>query len=109
MMNSNSMNIREHMMVHAKGGGSMDGVAGDHVGTVDKVEGDMIKLTKNDSPDGFHHYIPLAWVERVEENTVHLSRDAESVMREWQSENREDMSQTQSVTADEMMPRTNDR
>lgn len=94
MMN---LEIREHMMVHAQGTGSMNGVAGEHIGTVDHVEGDRIELTKNDSPDGFHHYIPLAWVSGVEGNTVHLSRDASDVWREWQSENRDDMSQTQSI------------
>lgn len=56
-----------------------------------------IKLTKSDSPDGFHHYIPLTWVSSVEGNTVHLVRDATAVRREWQSENREDISQTQSI------------
>lgn len=94
MMN---LDIREHMMVHALGAGSMNGVAGEHIGTVDHVEGDRIKLTKNDSPDGFHHYIPITWVSGVEGNTVHLSRDAAAVRREWQSKNREDISQTQSV------------
>ena len=82
MMN---LEIRQHMMVHALGAGSMNGVAGDHIGTVDSVEGDRIKLTKNDSPDGQHHYIPLAWVKSVEGNTVHLSKDSAAVMGEWQS------------------------
>ncbi len=36
--------IREHMEVIGADGG--------HVGTVDKVEGDRIKLTKKDDPDG---------------------------------------------------------
>ncbi len=94
MMN---LEIREHMMVHALGAGSMNGVMGEHIGTVDHVEGDRIKLTKSDSSDGFHHYIPLAWVSSVEGNTVYLARDAADVRREWQSENRDDMSQTQSV------------
>ncbi len=94
------LNIQEHMMVHAKGEGSMNGVAGEHVGTVDKVEGDQIKLTKNDSPDGFHHFIPLAWVESVDGNTVHLSKSGDEVRREWQSENRDDMSATQSIVLD---------
>ena len=56
-----------------------------------------IKLTKSDSPDGFHHYIPLTWVSSVEGNTVHLVRDATAVRRVWQSKNREDISQTQSI------------
>lgn len=81
-----SQSVREHMMVHAQGPGSMMGSSGQHIGTVDRVEGDRIKLTKNDSPDGQHHYIPLAWVTSVEGNTVHLSKDAESAMREWTNE-----------------------
>lgn len=76
-------NIRERMMVHARGEGSMGGSSGVHIGTVDHIEGDMIKLTRNDSPDGQHHYIPVAWVERIEGNTVHLSRDADSVHHDW--------------------------
>ncbi len=73
-------------MVHAKGEGSMGGVAGVHIGTVDKVENGMIKLTKNDSSDGQHHYIPLEWVGSVEENTVHLMKLADEVKREWRTE-----------------------
>ena len=46
--------IREHMEVI--------GADGVHVGTVDKVEGERIKLTKLDSGQGahkgHHHYIP---------------------------------------------------
>ena len=55
------------------------GADGVHVGTVDKVEGDRIKLTKNDSPsteDGQgqkHHYISLGLVAEIEDGTVRLS------------------------------------
>jgi hypothetical protein len=55
------------------------GADGTHVGTVDKVEGDRIKLTKNDSPsteDGQgakHHYISLGLVADVEDGKVRLS------------------------------------
>jgi len=48
------------------------GADGVHVGTVDHVDGDRIKLTKNDSPqseDGQgakHHYISLGLVAEVE-------------------------------------------
>ena len=51
---------------------------GEPVGAVDKVEGDRIKLTRKDSTDNDHHYIPLAWVARVEER-VHLSRTGADV------------------------------
>ncbi len=55
------------------------GADGVHVGTVDKVEGDRIKLTKNDSPqaqDGQgakHHYISLGLVADIEDGKVRLS------------------------------------
>ena len=52
---------------------------GTHVGTVDHVQGDRIKLTKNDSPQtedgqgGKHHYISVGLVAEVEGDTVRLS------------------------------------
>jgi len=48
--------IREHMDVI--------GSCGNKLGKVDHVEGGTIKLTKNDSPDGLHHLIPMSWVQR---------------------------------------------
>jgi hypothetical protein len=42
------------------------GSCGNHVGTVDEVEGDFIKLTKDDSADGKHHYLPISVVADVE-------------------------------------------
>jgi hypothetical protein len=59
--------IEKHMEVRA--------ADGSHVGTVDGIEGDRIKLTRNDSPDGEHHYVGLGSVERVDEH-VHLSAGA---------------------------------
>jgi hypothetical protein len=52
------------------------GADGVHLGTVDKVEGDRIKLTKRDSGQSHqdhHHYIPLALVAEVEGDKVRLS------------------------------------
>jgi hypothetical protein len=66
-------NIQEHDEVI--------GADGVHVGVVDKVEGDRIKLTKRDSGEGshegHHHYIPLAIVAEVEGNKVRLSANAD--------------------------------
>ena len=59
--------IREDMEVRA--------ADGSHVGTVDGVEGDRIKLTRKDSPDGEHHYVGLDSVERVDSH-VHLADGA---------------------------------
>lgn len=65
------------------------GADGTHVGTVDGVEGDRIKLTKNDSPqtqDGKgakHHYISLGLVADIEDGKVRLSANgAEAVQFE---------------------------
>ena len=65
--------IREHMDVI--------GADGVHVGTVDKVEGDRIKLTKADSGqgghEGHHHFIGRALVADVEGDKVRLSANAD--------------------------------
>ena len=58
----------------------MDVVGSDnkHVGTVDKVEGQRIKLTRKDpSAHGEHHYIDLSKVNAVEGGRVRLSCTAE--------------------------------
>ncbi len=59
--------IKEHMEII---GG--DGV---HIGTVDKVEGDRIKMTKADSGShaDHHHYFSGGLVAAVEGNQVRLS------------------------------------
>ena len=64
--------IKEHMEVI--------GADGVHVGTVDKVEGRRIKLTKADSGGGrhagHHHYIDTGLVAGVEGQKVRLSANA---------------------------------
>jgi len=67
--------MQEHMEVY--------GSCGNFLGEVDHVEGDQIKLTKNDSPDGRHHLIPLAWVAKVHDH-IHLNRNCGEAKREWQ-------------------------
>ncbi|HJP67476.1 MAG TPA: DUF2171 domain-containing protein, partial [Sphingomicrobium sp.] len=61
-------NIREHMEVI--------GADGVHLGTVDRVEGNRIKLIRADSGIGHeqhHHYIPRGLIADVEENRVRLT------------------------------------
>ena len=53
------------------------GADGVHVGTVDHVQGDRIKLTKTDSSDGKHHYIPTGLIAEIEDGTVRLSANAD--------------------------------
>ncbi len=56
------------------------GADGVHVGTVDRVEENRIKLTRKDSGEGshegHHHYIPIGLVADVEGDKVRLSANA---------------------------------
>ena len=65
--------IKEHMEVI--------GADGVHVGTVDKVEGNRIKLTKKDSGEGshkgHHHFIDGGLVAEVEGDKVRLSANGD--------------------------------
>ena len=73
----NTSAIREHMEVI--------GADGVHVGTVDHLDGDRIKLTKKDSGAGFeggnheghHHYISTGLIAGVEGDKVRLSANAD--------------------------------
>ena len=72
--------VREHMKVV--------GSDGSHVGTVDKVRGDRIILTRSDeNAGGIHHSIPCSWVETVEDE-VKLNRTADQATTEWRNEDR---------------------
>jgi len=76
---ADTSNIREHMEVI--------GADGVHVGTVDKIEGDRIKLTKKDSGaevtegsgshEGHHHFISTGLIAEVEGDKVRLSANAD--------------------------------
>ena len=65
--------VKEHMEVI--------GADGVHVGTVDRIEGDRIKLTKADSGagshEGHHHFISRGLVAEVEGDKVRLSANAD--------------------------------
>ena len=65
--------IREHMDVI--------GADGVHVGTVDHIQGDRIKLTKKDSGEGshegHHHFISRGLVADIEGDQVRLSANAD--------------------------------
>ncbi len=66
--------ITEHMDVI--------GADGVHLGTVDKIEGDRIKLTKADSGphSDHHHYISVGLVADVEDRKVRLSANADNAL-----------------------------
>ena len=53
------------------------GADGVHVGTVDRVQDDRIKLTKGSTGDQRHHYISVGLVAEVEDGKVRLSANAD--------------------------------
>ena len=65
--------IKQHMEVI--------GADGVHIGTIDKIEGNRIKLTKKDSGEGshkgHHHFIDKSLVADVEGDKVRLSANAD--------------------------------
>ena len=77
--------IKEHMEVI--------GADGVHVGTVDHVDGERIKLTRSEDPSaqmeqgqsgqhaGHHHYISLGLVAGVEGDKVRLSATGENAVQ----------------------------
>jgi hypothetical protein len=73
MLNTNT--IQEGLAVKS--------LTGKNVGTVDHMDGERyIKLAKSGSRDGKHHWIPTAWVERVEDDTVYLNKEENEVYSE---------------------------
>jgi len=74
----NTSQIKEHMEVLA--------ADGEHVGTVDHLEGGKsIKLTKSDpSSGGEHHLIPVDWIDHIDKH-VHLNKNSRDVKAQWQS------------------------
>ena len=74
---SGAANVRERMDVIAS--------CGKKIGVVDHIEGDSLKLTKNDSPDGQHHYIPSTWVDHVDSH-VHLSKNSMEAEKGWKAD-----------------------
>ena len=65
----------------------MDVIAscGMKVGVVDHVEGKAIKLTRADSKDGMHHFIPTEWVDHVDSH-VHLKKNSMETEASWKSD-----------------------
>lgn len=72
--------VAEHMEVV--------GSDGQHVGTVDKVRGDRIVLTKNDADAGGHHHsIPSRWIQSVTDK-VTIRKTADEAKSAWKDEER---------------------
>jgi hypothetical protein len=71
-----SAHIKEHMEVV--------GSDGKHVGTVDHMEGNKLKLTKSDpSAGGVHHFLAVDQIGHVEQGKVCLNVPASQAMKTW--------------------------
>lgn len=72
--------VTEHMEVV--------GSDGQHVGTVDKVRGDRVVLTKTDKDAGGHHHsIPSRWIRSVDDKLT-ISKSSDEAQSEWRDEER---------------------
>jgi hypothetical protein len=60
------LRIKEHMEV--------TDCTGQHVGTVDEIDDERIRLTKSDSGDNMHHFIPLDSVDKIDDNRIYLKQ-----------------------------------
>jgi len=68
--------IQEHMPVVGSDGG--------HVGTVDHLDGQCIKLTRTDpEAQGQHHFIHIDSIASIENGEVHLNRTTAEAKDEW--------------------------
>lgn len=73
----NVSDIKEHAEVI--------GADGRHVGTVDRIEGERIKLTRSENDpghQGHHHFIALSNIDRVENGRVKLSVNGADAIEE---------------------------
>jgi hypothetical protein len=83
--------IREHFEVVDE--------SGQHIGTVDKVRGDKIIMTKNDpEAGGVHRSFTCSLLERVEDNKVYLSGSKDSI-RSRLTEEQDDQYRSQSSSS----------
>jgi len=74
--------VREHMEVM--------GSDNEHVGTVDRVAGDRLILTKSDPESGgAHHSLSCSDIDRVEDDRVILDLTADKARNRWRDESRD--------------------
>jgi hypothetical protein len=74
--------IKENLRVYAKGESGKPGTPGVPIGTVEHMDGEKyIKLTESDSPDGHPHWLPVDWVEAVDDQAVYLNKTQDQIVQ----------------------------
>jgi hypothetical protein len=71
----NPTQIQKHMPVVS--------VNDERLGVVDHILGSNLKLARDIV--GQHHFVPLAWIDRIDEQ-IHLTRSTDEVERLWAGE-----------------------
>jgi hypothetical protein len=63
------------------------GSDGGHVGTVDALVGQLLKLNKNDpASGGTHHFLDIGLIAEIENETVKLLVTADDAKQRWSEE-----------------------
>jgi hypothetical protein len=58
-----------------------------HVGTVDALVGQLLKLKKNDpASGGTHHYLDIGLISDIRDDTIHLLVTADDAKQRWSEE-----------------------
>lgn len=78
------------------------GSDGERIGTVDKVRGDRIILTKNDrAAGGHHHSIPSSWLQSAEAGRVTLSKSSIEAKTMWRDEEYQEQSRRSTESSED--------
>lgn len=73
------------------------GSDGEFVGKVDKIRGERIILTKDDSPDNMHHSLKANCLDEIEDGKVKLCIPSSEAKQQWRDEERVMESDSQSI------------
>lgn len=72
---------------NVRAGMEVVGADGEHLGTIDHLDGNRVKLRRNDpASGGQHHWLAQDAVASVDGNTVRLAVPADQAQRSWQGE-----------------------
>ncbi|MBV9388624.1 MAG: DUF2171 domain-containing protein [Chroococcidiopsidaceae cyanobacterium CP_BM_ER_R8_30] len=76
-----SAKIKEQQIVYTKDKDSKQEANRIRIGTVEHVDGEKyIKLRKDDSPDNHFHWVPIDWVESIDDEAVYLNKVRDEII-----------------------------
>jgi len=72
--------IKPNLVVHAHSLETMPVPDDVHVGRVEAVDGDFLKLAMGTTEDAKFHWIPLSWIAEVKDSGVFLNKNVEEYL-----------------------------